>query len=106
MQDSAPSHSAAHTIEELKERGIYPIHWPAFSPDLNPIEAIWNKMKDYIELRYPDLYGGKQLSYDQLRIAVREAWDSIPASYLVELIESMPNRCQAVIDADGGHTKY
>lgn len=106
MQDSAPGHAAASTIEELRERGISPIYWPAFSPDLNPIEAVWNKMKDYIQAVYPDLDGGKQLSYDQLRIVVREAWDSIPSSYLDELIESMPARCQAVIDAKGGHTRY
>lgn len=40
MQDGAPGHAAAYTQEELHERGIYPIFWPAFSPDLNPIEAI------------------------------------------------------------------
>jgi hypothetical protein len=40
MQDGAPGHSARSTITELHERGIYPMFWPAFSPDLDPIEAI------------------------------------------------------------------
>ena len=106
MQDGAPGHSAAYTMDELRERNIQPIFWPAFSPDLNPIEAIWNKMKDYIELHYPDLDGVKQLSYDQLRVAVQEAWESISEGTLRELIDSMPARCQAVIDARGSHTKY
>jgi transposase len=48
MQDGAPGHSAAYTQEQLLERGIRPIFWPAFSPNLNPIEAVWNNMKDYI----------------------------------------------------------
>ena len=87
-------------------RDIYPIFWPAFSPDLNPIEAVWNKMKNYIALHYPDLPNGRQYRYEQLRTIVREAWDSIPEDFLRELIESMPDRCQAVIDAEGGHTKY
>lgn len=43
MQDGAPGYSAAYTIEELNERGIYPIFWPAYSPDLNPIEAVWKR---------------------------------------------------------------
>jgi transposase len=106
MQDNAPGHLATYTLLELSERGITPIKWPAFSPDLNPIEAVWNMMKDYIERHYPDLEGGRQLSYDQLREVVREAWDSITIEDLRELINSMPARCQAVINARGGHTKY
>ncbi|KAF1936528.1 hypothetical protein EJ02DRAFT_358894 [Clathrospora elynae] len=48
MHDNAPGQAAAYTVEELAERGIHPIFWPAFSPDLNPIEAVWNRMKGYI----------------------------------------------------------
>lgn len=106
MQNRAPGHSPAYTQEELYARGIRPIFWPAFSPDLNPIEAVWNKMKDYIEACYPDLPNGRQRTYDQLRQIVREAWDSTTEQDLRELVDSMRDRCQAVIDADGGYTKY
>jgi hypothetical protein len=60
-------------------------------------------MKDWIQERYPDDY---QLSYDALREIVRAAWDAIPEGFLRDLIETMPARCQAVINAEGGHTKY
>ena len=102
MQDGAPSHSAASTMEELLKRGIHTIFWPAYSPDLNPIETVWNWMKDYMERTY----GDAKLSYDQLRVAVREAWDTISIEQLDRLIDSMPERCAAVIAARGGHTKY
>lgn len=42
MQDGAPGHSAGDTITDLAERGISPIFWPPYSPDLNPIKTIWN----------------------------------------------------------------
>jgi transposase len=106
MQDGAPGHSAEYTINELRERGIYPIFWPPFSPDLNPIEAVWNRMKDYIEHHHPDLPAGKQRTYDQLRQIVQEAWNAVSDQTLSSLIESMKERCEAVIAADGGHTKY
>jgi hypothetical protein len=57
-------------------------------------------------MQYPDLPGGEQYTHDQLRVIVREAWESILTEDLKELIESMPESSQAVIDVKGGHTKY
>jgi transposase len=99
MQDGAPGHAAAETKEDLHERGIYPIFWPAYSPDLNPMETVWNRMKDWIMKKYPDCH----TSYNQLRI---EAWDAIGELELLALVREMPARCQAVIDANGMQTKY
>lgn len=48
MQDNTSPHKAALTLEEMKERGIHVIDWPPYSPDLNPIEWVWNKMKDWL----------------------------------------------------------
>jgi len=35
------------TLVLLASKGLRPIFWPGNSPDLNPIEDIWDKMKDY-----------------------------------------------------------
>lgn len=102
MQDNAPGHSAQYTKEELIRLGVHLIFWPANSPDLNPIETLWNKMKDWLQLHYPT----QNCSYAQLRRQVNEAWAAIGEDLLKDLIESMPARCQAVIDAEGGHTKF
>ena len=45
--------------------------------------------------------------YQELKDKVREAWDVVVTPGLLqELIESMPRRMQAVIDANGKFTKY
>ena len=101
MQDGAPGHSARATRQELEDRGIRMVFWPAFSPDLNPIEKVWDQIKNYIDLCYSDL---DKLNYDQLRQAVREAWDAVPDRFLDEQMRLMPARCEAVIRANGMHT--
>lgn len=58
-------------------------------------------MKTWVNENYPE-----KLSYDQLRQAVREAWEQITPEFLGNLIAEMPRRCQAVINADGVHTQY
>jgi hypothetical protein len=94
--------TAKETQGDLNERGIYPIFWRAFSPDLNPIETVWDRMKDYIKRHYPEYHS----SHDKLRRVVKEAWEAVRADELLALVREMPARCEAVIDAQGGYTKY
>ncbi len=101
MQDGAPGHSAQFTRDELYSRGIRVIFWPPYSPDLNPIETIWCIMKDYLAAHFPE-----KMSYDRLREAVKEAWEAIKSDVFFDLLATMHDRCQAVIDANGMHTKY
>jgi DDE superfamily endonuclease len=103
MQDNAPCHTARATLQDLAERHIRFLGWPAFSPDLNPIETVWNWMKDWID----DHYGDDELiSNDAVREAVSLAWEAVPEQLLEDLVKEMPARCQAVIDANGMHTRY
>jgi transposase len=103
MQDGAPGHAADATQEDLDQRGVTRITWPPYSPDLNPIENCWNWMKDYVADRYGD---EPKPTYDKLRKWVNEAWEELPIEFWGEQLASMPDRMQAVKDANGMHTKY
>ena len=59
-------------------------------------------MKDWIQDRYNDSLH----SYLALRTAILEAWNAVPKNYFEELLQQMPARYQAVIDANGMHIRY
>ena len=61
-------------------------------------------MKNWIQERH----GEGRMSYERLRVAVKAAWEAIPERRLDndELMNSMHDRCQAVIDANGQQTSY
>ena len=69
------------------------------SPDLNPIEHLWGILKWKVEVC-------KVSNIFQLRDVVMEEWKSIPVATCEALVNSMPRRVKAVLDNDGGHTKY
>jgi hypothetical protein len=60
-------------------------------------------MKDYIQLHYGNL---DNPSYDRLREIVNEAWQEVSSDWLTELINTMHQRCEDVIQSKGGHTKW
>ncbi|POS83533.1 hypothetical protein EPUL_004483, partial [Erysiphe pulchra] len=90
MQDNAPTHAAANTMEERSQRLIQPIFWSSIFSDLNPIEDVLDRMKDQIQRHNPNLGSGRQRTQDSLCLIVKQAWDSLSSENLVRLIESMP----------------
>ena len=49
MEDGAPIHLEKAPEIWRDERSVGMIEWPANSPDLNPIENVWAKMKAAIQ---------------------------------------------------------
>ncbi len=107
MQDNASCHRSQETMDNLFRRGIRYIKFPRYSPDLNLIEHVWNWMKNWIQTHYYQAYyDAAKIPLSQLKRIILEAWDAVPNDYITTLFNSWWRRCQAVIDAHGGPTKY
>jgi hypothetical protein len=101
MHDNARAHAARTVRQYLEVVGIVSLDWPARSPDLNPIEHLWDVLKRRIRGRNP-----VPNTIAALQIAIQEEWNQISQETIKNLIRSMPGRMQAVIRARGGNTKY
>ena len=112
QQDNALCHTAKSitswfadpTPDELKETDDWSfdvLKWPAQSPDLNPIENLWNAIEEDLKVR-----GVQPKSKDDLFREVKFSWESLSKAYLMKLSDSMINRCRDVVNAKGFHIDY
>lgn len=100
QQDGAPCHTAKKCIAWCKKNKVELLDWPGNSPDLNPIENLWARLKRAVAAKRPS-------NKRQLTEAVIHAWHHIIApTDLEKLVDSMPSRCDAVIKAKGYPTRY
>ena len=75
------------------------MEWPSQSPDLNPIEHLWEQLDRQIS-------GRKPTSKHDLFKILKQEWEKINNNEVMKLVDSMPCRCQAAINAKGFPTNY
>lgn len=85
----------------MERTGVRRLPWPSMSPDLNPIEHIWDAMARNINSRTHPAE-----SLQQLSAWIQEEWYGLPQEFIDGLVLSLPRRVRAVIEAHGRNTKY
>ena len=104
QHDNAPIHTAKQTSKFFEQAQISVMEWPAQSPDLNPIEHLWDAIDRMTRLRMAESNNGTNL--ESLYRCLQESWSNVSPDTLFNLLQSMPTRINAVIQAKGGHTQY
>ncbi|GFW63828.1 transposable element Tcb1 transposase [Trichonephila clavipes] len=97
MDDNARPHRANIVDECLQSEDITRMDWLAQSPDLNPIEHVWDMLGRRIAARQPP-----PTYLPELRRALLDEWCNIPQDQIDSLILSMPRRCKACISSRPG----
>jgi transposase len=101
QQDNAWPHVARACQDFLANHNINPLDCPPYSPDVSPIEHLWDEMDRRVRGRR-----NAPATLDQLRAALLEEWDNIPMRRINALMNSMHRRIRDVTDAGGGHMRY
>jgi transposase len=101
QEDNAPIHTCKLAKKWRESREMVSLTWPPNSPDLNPIEHIWYLLKGVIQKANP-----RPMTLPDLKDTIQKAWDEYNMDIMDRLVESMPARIAAVIEAHGGNTKY
>jgi hypothetical protein len=99
LQDNAPTHRANVTKTWLHNHGITLLDFPPYSPDLNPIENVWQYLEVRVEKRRPS-------TVEELQDVIAEEWEKVPKEFLTKLAHSMMKRIELVIAAKGDHIHY
>ncbi|GFV18772.1 transposable element Tcb1 transposase [Trichonephila clavipes] len=101
MDDNARSPHENIEDDCLQSEDINRMDWPAYSPDLNPIEHAWDMLDRLIAARQPP-----PTCLPEFRRALLDQWCNILQDQIDNLILSMPRLCKACIASPERHTPY
>ncbi|GFU73984.1 transposable element Tcb2 transposase [Trichonephila clavipes] len=101
MDDNATCHRTLAVQDCLDSEGIQRLVWPARSPDLNPIEYVWDALGRQVAGRnYPPT------NKNTLIRALTEEWDKLPQQLLDNVVQKYLRRVECCITLHGGHIPY
>ncbi|KAG2191146.1 hypothetical protein INT46_010970 [Mucor plumbeus] len=104
QQDNARPHTSVPTKQWFQPQGFSLksiLDWPPQSPDLNPIEYVWNQLK-----RRLNAYPARATTIAKLEVRIHQERYKFTKENCLKYIDSMPNRIKAVIRCKCGPTRY
>ncbi|GFV71499.1 transposable element Tcb1 transposase [Trichonephila clavipes] len=87
MDDNAPCHRTVAAEQLLESEDFERMDWPARSPDLHPIEHVWDFLGRRLAARTLS-----PVTIRELRLALQDEWATMPQQLIDTLILSMGRR--------------
>jgi hypothetical protein len=99
QQENDPKHKSKSTTEWLQQNKIRLLECPSQSPELNPIEMLWQDLKRAVHTRHPN-------NIAELKQFSEEEWSKIPPHCCAGLIRNYRKCLVEVIAAKVGSTSF
>ena len=97
QQDNDPKHTSKKVKEWLEEHDFRTMVWPAQSPDLNPIELLWDYLKRRLAEHENPLNGIHEL-WERVQVD----WEKIAASECQNLLKACLEGFRQCLRQKGG----
>ena len=99
MHDNDPKHTSTAVNNCLVKQHKTILLWLSYSPDLNPVEHLWSKLRRRLKKR-------QSKNRQELRNLLMEEWNKTETSVLEKLADSVPSRLYECIRVKSYPTKY
>jgi transposase len=94
-----PKHRSKIAMKWKQDNNVRKLPWPSMSPDLNPIENVWDILKMKI--------GRKKIrTLKGLKSEIKKDWNRLTPELARKLVDSVRNRLSDVIKAEGDYILY
>ncbi|CAM4900557.1 unnamed protein product [Rotaria socialis] len=99
QHDNDPKHTSRVVKNWLDKQCVKRLIWPPFSPDMNPIEHLWDELERRMKKHQPK-------NEKELRETLQPEWKNIGQDVTNKLVESVPNRLYECTRMKGYPTRY
>ena len=99
QMDNDPKNMAKLVTEWLKDNKVSVVEWPSQSPDLNPLNNLWEELRRCMLARQPP-------NLTELHQFCQEEWTKIPANCCEKLVKGNPKHFTQIIQLKGNEAKY
>ena len=105
LQDGVPSQNSAVAKSAFEFIGCKVFSIPARSPDMNPIENLFNIIRSKLR---SDALEQKIIheTFEKVSARVKKSLEEFPVDIINKTIESMPSRMKCILKGNGHRTKY
>jgi hypothetical protein len=102
QENNDPSHGTRSknnvALQAKRAAGLVIIIHPAQSPDLNPIESIWQIIKGRLR-------GGNWRTVAEFKAAIQAEWERVTQEQIQKRIDEMPWRCARLVELKGARIR-